>query len=75
MIFETNNDYLQFMYERLILLKELLANDGNIYIHCDYSIGYYAYEIILDEVFGGEKVCKRNYLAKIKSIKITKFKI
>ena len=31
-----NDNYLQFMYERLMLLKELLAEDGSIYLHCDW---------------------------------------
>src|SRR5512136_852758 len=31
-----NDNYLQFMYERLMLLKELLASDGSIYLHCDW---------------------------------------
>ena len=30
-----NDNYLQFMYERLLMLKELLAEDGSIYFHCD----------------------------------------
>jgi hypothetical protein len=29
------DSYLQFMYERLILLKELLSDEGSIYLHCD----------------------------------------
>ena len=31
-----NDTYLQFMYERLLLLRELLTEDGGIYLHCDY---------------------------------------
>ncbi len=49
-----NNDtYLQFMYERLILLKELLADTGSIYVHLDWHIGHYI-KILMDEVFGQE---------------------
>jgi adenine specific DNA methylase Mod len=33
-----NDSYLQFMYERLLLLKELLAEDGSIYLHCDTTL-------------------------------------
>ena len=33
-----NDNYLQFMYERLILLRELLADDGAIYVHCDWRM-------------------------------------
>ena len=47
-----NNDtYLQFMYERLILLKELLAETGNIYIHLDWHVGHYI-KLLMDEIFG-----------------------
>ena len=31
----TNDEYLQFMYERLILLRELLSDKGTIYVHCE----------------------------------------
>jgi len=47
-----NNDaYLQFMYERLILLKELLAETGSIYVHLDWHVGHYV-KLLMDEVFG-----------------------
>ena len=47
----TNDEYLQFMYERLILMKELLADNGSIYLHCDPTVGHYI-KIVMDEVFG-----------------------
>lgn len=47
----TNDEYLQFMYERFILMRELLSNEGSIYVHCDYHRSHYL-RIILDEVFG-----------------------
>ena len=31
-----NDEYLQFMYERLILIRELLSDKGSIYLHCDW---------------------------------------
>jgi len=47
-----NNDgYLQFIYERLILIKELLSEKGSIYVHCDYHKNHYL-KCILDEIFG-----------------------
>jgi len=49
----TNDEYLQFMYERLVLLRELLADDGCIYVHCDYRKSYQIRNL-LDEVFGGK---------------------
>ena len=47
----TNDTYLQFMYERIILLREFLADNGTIWVHCDASKGHYI-KVILDEVFG-----------------------
>lgn len=47
----TNDEYLQFMYERLILLRELLAEDGSIYVHCDWHKSQYM-RLLLDEIFG-----------------------
>lgn len=47
----TNDEYLQFMYERLILLKELLSIKGSIFIHCDWHKSHYL-RCICDEIFG-----------------------
>src|SRR5690554_1156544 len=47
----TNDEYLQFMYVRLILLKELLSEEGSIYLHCDWRKSHHL-RLILDEVFG-----------------------
>lgn len=47
----TNDSYLQFMYERLVLLHELLADDGCILVHCDYR-RVAQLRLILDEIFG-----------------------
>lgn len=47
----SNDSYLQFLYERIILLKELLSDTGSIYVHCDYQKSHYI-RLILDEVFG-----------------------
>lgn len=47
----TNDEYLQFMYERLILIRELLSDEGSIYLHCDYHKNYFL-RCLLDEVFG-----------------------
>jgi adenine-specific DNA-methyltransferase len=49
-----NDTYLQFMYERIILLKELLSEKGTIWVHCDASRGHYI-KLILDEIFGNSK--------------------
>ncbi|MDY0214461.1 MAG: site-specific DNA-methyltransferase [Bacilli bacterium] len=47
----TNDEYLQFMYERLIIMKELLSDDGFIWVQCDPSRGHYI-KILMDEIFG-----------------------
>lgn len=47
----TNDEYLQFMYERIILIRELLSDSGNVFIHCDWHKSSYL-RIICDEVFG-----------------------
>lgn len=47
----TNDEYLQFMYERLLLLRELLSDDGSIYVHLDEKRSHYI-RLIMDEVFG-----------------------
>ena len=46
-----NDSYLQFMYERLILLRELLSDEGSIYLHCDEAKNHHL-RFLLDEVFG-----------------------
>ena len=47
----TNDEYLQFLYERLLLLRELLTETGTIFVHCDYHKNYHI-RMLLDEVFG-----------------------
>ncbi len=55
--------YLEFIKERLILLRELLSDTGSIYLHIDDKIGHYV-KIIMDEVFGS-----RNFINDITRIK------
>lgn len=49
----TNDSYLQFMYERLLLLKELLSDNGSFYLHCDWHKSHHL-RCLLDEIFGAE---------------------
>ena len=46
--------YLNYMYERLVLMKELLANDGSIYVHLDYRMVHYVKLMMDDGLFGRE---------------------
>jgi len=47
----SNDEYLQFMYERLIMMRELLSDKGSIYLHCDWHKGHQL-KCIMDEIFG-----------------------
>lgn len=49
----TNDEYLQFMYERLILMRELLSDKGSIFLHCDWHKNHHL-RCLLDEVFGSQ---------------------
>lgn len=46
-----NDGYLQFMYDRLILLKELLKDTGTLWLHCDYHKSHHL-RCLLEEIFG-----------------------
>ncbi len=56
-------DFIEFLRERLILIKELLSKKGSIYLHIDYKIGHYV-KVLMDEVFGIENF--RNDITRIK---------
>ena len=43
--------YLRMLYSRLLLMKEILNNEGSIYVHIDWHIGSYV-KIIMDDIFG-----------------------
>ena len=45
------DSYLQWFYETVVLLKELLAEDGCLYVHLDWHLAHYG-KVVLDEVFG-----------------------
>lgn len=45
--------YLKYMYERLILMRELLADNGSIYVHLNWHVGHYV-KVLMDEIFGYE---------------------
>lgn len=56
-------EYMEFMRERLILLRELLSPQGSIYLHIDYKIGHYL-KVLMDDVFGQKHF--RSDIARIK---------
>ncbi len=56
-------DFIEFLRERLILLKKLLSEQGSIYLHIDYKIGHYV-KVMMDEVFGIKNF--RNDITRVK---------
>jgi DNA modification methylase len=45
------DSFISMIYERLVLMRDLLANDGSIYLHCDWRVNS-CIRTILDEIFG-----------------------
>lgn len=64
----TNDEYLQFMFERLILLRELLSETGSIYLHCDWHKSAHL-KLLLDDIFGFD-----NFRNEISWLKLTSAK-
>ena len=56
-------NFIEYIRERLVLLKMLLSDKGSIYLHIDYKIGHYV-KVVMDEVFGIENF--RNDITRIK---------
>ena len=53
------DSFIAMIYERLVLMRSLLADNGSIYVHCDWRVNSYI-RLVLDEVFG-----KANYVNEI----------
>lgn len=45
------DSFVAMIYERLVLMRDLLADDGSIYVHCDPRVNSMI-RLVLDEVFG-----------------------
>jgi len=56
-------EFIDFLRERLLLIKDLLSDRGSIYLHIDYKIGHYV-KVMMDEVFGIKNF--RNDITRIK---------
>ena len=56
-------EFIEFLRQRLILIRELMSEQGSIYLHIDYKIGHYV-KVMMDEVFGIENF--RNDITRIK---------
>lgn len=44
-------EFVEFLRKRLIVAREILADDGSIYVHLDSKMSHYI-KIVLDEIFG-----------------------
>jgi len=53
------DSFIAMIYERLILMRDLLADDGSIYVHCDWRVNSFI-RLVLDEVFGAK--CFLNHI-------------
>ncbi len=56
-------EFIEFLRQRLILMRELMSDKASIYLHIDYKIGHYV-KIMMDEIFGISNF--RNDIARIK---------
>ncbi len=64
----TNDEYLQFMFERLVLMRELLSDSGTIYVHVGIQVSSHI-KLLLDEVFGQENFRAELIWQKLRSVK------
>lgn len=55
--------YIEFLRRRLILLRELMAEDGSIYVHLDQNMVFHI-KVVMDEIFGSQNF--RNLLTRKK---------
>ncbi len=46
------DSFIAMLYERLVLMRDLLAENGSIYVHCDWRVNGYI-RLVMDEVFAG----------------------
>ncbi|MDR0830176.1 MAG: site-specific DNA-methyltransferase [Prevotellaceae bacterium] len=56
-------EFIDFLYERLVLIRDLMSEKSSIYLHIDYKIGHYV-KAIMDEIFGIENF--KNDITRIK---------
>lgn len=64
----SNDEYLQFMFERLVLMRELLSSTGTIYVHVGTQVSCHI-KLVLDEVFGSENYRAELIWQKLRSVK------
>ena len=54
------DSFIAMIYERLILMRDLLAEDGSIYVHCDWRVNSFI-RLLMDEVFGKNNFKNEKY--------------
>ena len=47
------DSFIAMIYERLVIMRDLLAEDGSIYVHCDWRLNS-VIRLVMDEIFGQE---------------------
>ena len=62
------DSFISMIYERLSLMRDLLAEDGSIYVHCDWRVNGYM-RLVLNEVFGTNFFVNEVIWQKIRSSK------
>jgi DNA modification methylase len=50
------DSFISMIYERLMLMRDLLSEDGSIYVHCDWHVSHLL-RVVLDDVFGRDRFC------------------
>ncbi|MBP9818591.1 MAG: site-specific DNA-methyltransferase [Candidatus Pacebacteria bacterium] len=62
------DSFIAMIYERLKLIHDLLAEDGSIYVHCDWRVNSYM-RLVLDEIFGKDNFMNEIAWQKIRTTK------
>jgi adenine-specific DNA-methyltransferase len=62
------DSFIAMIYERLVLMRDLLANNGSIYVHCDWRVNSLL-RLVLDEIFGNDNFVNEVIWQKIRSSK------
>jgi len=64
----SKEDYLNWMYENLIAIKNVMSETASIYVHLDWHIGHYV-KVLMDEVFGEDNYLNEIIWQKIRVVK------
>lgn len=62
------DSFIAMIYERLILMRDLLSDDGSIYVHCDWRVNSYM-RLLLDEIFSNSNYKNSIVWQKIRVVK------